>query len=32
VQCLRDLYRARIVTLREQITSALDDIKRRDNQ
>jgi uncharacterized protein len=32
VPCLRELYRARIKTLREQISSALDDIKRRDNQ
>lgn len=32
VPCLRELYRARIKTLREQITAALNDIKRRDNQ
>ena len=32
VPCLRELYIARIKTLREQITTALNDIKRRDNQ
>lgn len=31
VPCLRDLYRARIKALRDDITSALNDIKRRDN-
>ncbi len=32
VPCLRELYRERIKSLRDDITSALNDIKRRINQ